>query len=38
MRGVDTAQLPYLRLLEDAMFDACEREGEDELLDELSIS
>lgn len=27
-----------LRLLEDAMFDACEREGEDELIDELKIS
>lgn len=27
-----------LRLLEDAMFDACEREGEDELIDELNIS
>ena len=34
----DLAQRAYLRLLEDAMFDACEREGEDELLDELSIS
>jgi len=27
-----------LRLLEDAMCDACEKEGEDELLDELQIS
>merc|ERR1719506_499809 len=27
-----------LRLLEDAMFDACEREGEEELIDELRIS
>ncbi|KAL3826229.1 hypothetical protein ACHAXA_006257 [Cyclostephanos tholiformis] len=32
------AQRAYLRLLEDAMFDACEREGEDELLDDLNIS
>lgn len=28
----------YLRLLEDAMFDACEKEGEDEILDDLNIS
>ena len=28
----------YLRLLEDAMFDACEKEGEDDMLDELNIS
>ncbi|CAB9524176.1 expressed unknown protein [Seminavis robusta] len=27
-----------LRLLEDAMFDACEREGEEELIDDLKIS
>ena len=27
-----------LRLLEDAMLDACEREGEDEALDGLEIS
>lgn len=27
-----------LRLLEDAMLDACEREGEDEMIDELNIS
>jgi hypothetical protein len=27
-----------LRLLEDAMFDACEREGEDELIEDLNIS
>lgn len=27
-----------LRLLEDAMFDACEREGEEELIDELRIA
>ena len=27
-----------LRLLEDAMFDACEREGEDELIEDLSLS
>mmetsp|Transcript_507 Transcript_507/g.1018 ORF Transcript_507/g.1018 Transcript_507/m.1018 type:complete len:412 (-) Transcript_507:90-1325(-) len=32
------AERAYLRLLEDAMFDACEREGEDELLDDLNIS
>jgi hypothetical protein len=34
----ELAQRAYLRLLEDAMFDACEREGEDELLDDLDIS
>jgi hypothetical protein len=34
----ELAQRAYLRLLEDAMFDACEREGEDELLDDLTIS
>ena len=28
----------YLRLLEDAMFDACEKEGEDEILDDLNLS
>ena len=28
----------YLRLLEDAMFDACEKEGEEEILDDLNIS
>jgi len=28
----------HLRLLEDAMFDACEKEGEDEILDDLTIS
>lgn len=28
----------FLRLLEDAMFDACEKEGEDELLDDLNVS
>ena len=27
-----------LRLLEDAMLDACEREGEDDLIDDLTIS
>jgi hypothetical protein len=27
-----------LRILEDAMFDACEKEGEDEMLDDLNIS
>jgi hypothetical protein len=27
-----------LRLLEDAMFDACEREGEDEIIGDLQIS
>lgn len=32
------AKRAYLRLLEDALFDACEREGEDEMLDELTIS
>lgn len=32
------ADRAYLRLLEDAMFDACEREGEDEMLDDLNIS
>lgn len=32
------ADRAYLRLLEDAMFDACEKEGEDELLDDLKIS
>jgi len=32
------AERTHLRLLEDAMFDACEREGEDELLDDLEIS
>jgi len=32
------AERAYLRLLEDAMFDACEKEGEDELLDDLNIS
>ncbi|KAL9182378.1 hypothetical protein ACHAXT_013030 [Thalassiosira profunda] len=34
----DNLDRAYLRLLEDAMFDACEREGEDELLDDLDIS
>ncbi|KAL7550904.1 hypothetical protein ACHAWF_014112 [Thalassiosira exigua] len=34
----DLAERAYLRLLEDAMFDACEREGEDEMLDDLVIS
>ncbi|KAL3780367.1 hypothetical protein ACHAW5_007125 [Stephanodiscus triporus] len=34
----ELAQRAYLRLLEDAMFDACENEGEDELLDDLNIS
>lgn len=28
----------FLRILEDAMFDACEKEGEDEMLDDLNIS
>ena len=28
----------YLRLLEDAMFDSCEREGDDDMLDDLNIS
>ena len=28
----------YLRLLEDAMFDSCEREGGDDMLDDLNIS
>ncbi|KAL7538083.1 hypothetical protein ACHAXR_008283, partial [Thalassiosira sp. AJA248-18] len=32
------AKRAYLRLLEDAMFDACEKEGEEDLLDELNIS
>ena len=32
------ADRAYLRLLEDAMFDACEREGEDEMLDDLNMS
>jgi len=32
------ADRAYLRLLEDAMFDACEKEGEDDLLDDLNIS
>ena len=32
------ADRAYLRLLEDAMFDACEKEGEDELLDDLKLS
>eukprot|EP00579_Thalassiosira_antarctica_P028523 CAMPEP_0202020206 /NCGR_PEP_ID=MMETSP0905-20130828/43935_1 /ASSEMBLY_ACC=CAM_ASM_000554 /TAXON_ID=420261 /ORGANISM="Thalassiosira antarctica, Strain CCMP982" /LENGTH=381 /DNA_ID=CAMNT_0048581729 /DNA_START=16 /DNA_END=1161 /DNA_ORIENTATION=+ len=32
------AERAYLRLLEDAMFDACEKEGEDDLLDDLTIS
>jgi len=32
------ADRAYLRLLEDAMFDSCEKEGEDELLDDLNIS
>ena len=32
------AERAYLRLLEDAMFDACEKEGEDELLGDLNIS
>ena len=32
------AERAYLRLLEDAMFDACEKEGEDDLLDDLNIS
>ena len=32
------AERAYLRLLEDAMFDACEKEGEDELLDDLKLS
>ena len=32
------ANRAYLRLLEDAMFDACEKEGEDELFDDLNIS
>ena len=39
--NVDIAKLAnraYLRLLEDGMFDACEREGEDDLLDDLQIS
>ena len=35
-RGI--AERAYLRLLEDAMFDACEKEGEDEILDDLNIS
>ncbi len=34
----ELAQRVYLHLLEDAMFDACEREGEDEFLDDLIIS
>jgi hypothetical protein len=34
----ELAQRAYLRLLEDAMFDACEKEGEDELLDDLTIT
>jgi hypothetical protein len=28
----------FLRILEDAMFDACEKEGEDDMLDDLNIS
>lgn len=32
------ADRAYLRLLEDALFDACEKEGEDELLDDLILS
>lgn len=32
------AERAYLRLLEDAMFDACEKEGEDEMLDDLKLS
>lgn len=32
------AERAYLRLLEDAMYDACEKEGEDEMLDNLNIS
>lgn len=32
------ASRAYLRLLEDGMFDACEREGEDDILDDLQIS
>merc|ERR1712157_252770 len=32
------AERAYLRLLEDALFDACEREGEDDILDDLNIS
>jgi len=34
----ELAQRAYMRLLEDAMFDACEKEGEDELLDDLTIT
>lgn len=34
----ELAQRAYLRLLEDALFDACEKEGEDELLDDLTIT
>ena len=33
----ELAQRVYLRLLEDAMFDLCKREGEDKLLDDLNI-
>ena len=32
------ADRAYLRLLEDELFDACEKEGEDDLLDDLNIS
>ncbi len=32
------ADRAYLRLLEEGMFDACEKEGEDDLLDDLTIS
>jgi hypothetical protein len=32
------ADRAYLRLLEDGMIDACEKEGEDDLLDDLNIS
>jgi hypothetical protein len=28
----------FLRILEDAMFDACEKEGEEEILDDLNLS
>eukprot|EP00804_Cyclotella_cryptica_P007305 CCRYP_002548-RA/>CCRYP_002548-RA protein AED:0.33 eAED:0.33 QI:0/-1/0/1/-1/1/1/0/90 len=28
----------FLRILKDAMWDACEKEGEDEMLDDLMIS
>ena len=31
------ARRAYLRILEDAMFDACEKEGEDDMVDDLNL-